>query len=83
MIDRAPDVLPPRLALGRALALRHRRQLAPRHVAHHPLLVLREVVEAENARVAAAVLDRLLDDLAGSALIGRDLSAARLIGIAR
>ena len=34
--------------------------LAPRHVLDLPLLVLREVVEAENARVAAAVLGGVL-----------------------
>ena len=41
----------------------HRRQLAPRHVVHRPFLVLREVVEAEDTRVFAAVVDGLLDDL--------------------
>ncbi len=54
--DGTPDVLPPRQAFRRALPLRHRGDLAPRQVAHHPLLVLRQLVEAQHTCVGAAVL---------------------------
>src|SRR5206468_4228667 len=53
--DAAPDVAPPRLPLRRALPLRHGRELTPRHVPNLPLRVLRELVEAEDAGVAAAL----------------------------
>ncbi|MGZ8687626.1 MAG: hypothetical protein ACXWZP_04295, partial [Gaiellaceae bacterium] len=48
---RAPHSLPALLALGRGSGPRlgDRRDLAPRQVAHLPLLLLRELVEAEDA----------------------------------
>ena len=46
----------PRPPFRGALALRHERDLAPRHVVDLPLLVLGEVVEAEDARVLGARL---------------------------
>src|SRR5207302_8466033 len=51
----APAAPRPRRPPRRALALRHRRDLAPRHVAPLPLLVLRKLVEAQDAGVFAPV----------------------------
>ena len=45
----------PRTPLGGSLALGHERDLAPRHLVDLPLLVLREVVEAEDAVEGAAI----------------------------
>ena len=61
--DRAPDVAPPCQPFRRALALGHRRERVPGHVAHLPFLVLRELVEAEDARVRGPVLPLLHDRL--------------------
>ena len=61
----------------RALALRDRRQLAPRQVAHLPLLALRELVEAEDARERLALVLLLIDRLARSPCVA-DVSGPKL-----
>src|SRR5204863_10038814 len=61
--DGAPHVAPARPALVSAFALRDRRDLAPGQVAHLPLLPLRSLVEATNARKGLALLALLVDHL--------------------
>ena len=64
--DGAPHVASPRAALRRALPLRDRRELVPGQVAHLPLLLLGELVEAQDACVGLALARDRLDDLLGS-----------------
>src|ERR671922_584377 len=61
--DGAPHVLAARLPLRAAPALRNRRHLPPRQVADLPLLLLRELVEAQDAGEAVALAGRVLNDL--------------------
>src|SRR5919109_209968 len=61
--DGAPHVLAARLPLRAAPALRNRRHLTPRQVADLPLLLLRELVEAQDAGEAVALAGRVLNDL--------------------
>ena len=75
---RAPDVATARLPLGRPLPLRHERDLAPRHVVHLPLLVLREVVEAEDAGVFGAVVGLRGDGIGAHP---RDLILRRVLAL--
>jgi heme-degrading monooxygenase HmoA len=75
---RAPDIAPPRPALGRPLALRHERDLAPGNLVDLPLLVLREVVEAKDPCVLLAGLGLRANGLSGH---GPDLILSGVIAL--